>query len=112
MRNNHLQVELFSERNARLIFITLAAAERLLLSNAARVKIRTGKRLYSIMLNPPPPPPSDSPCSPTTITLDDMLANVGLTLRCGGYVTRARREAAQDKIAVFFEEPSYADRLA
>lgn len=79
----------------------------------ARVLAMAGelsRRLKAIALNPPPPPPSTSKPTPTTITVADLLANVGLAMRDGQWVSRARQEAATAKIEGF-KIPSWADRL-
>lgn len=76
----------------------------------ANVKARAGTRIKALRLLPPPPPPSASHTTPTTITLRDVLANVGLPCTEGDdprhgshqhYLSRARELAAQDKVAKF-----------
>lgn len=57
-----------------------------------------------------PAPPSKSPDSAADLTLGDMLANVGLAVRPGGYVSPAREAQAKAKVKEFENHPGWSYR--
>ena len=112
MRNTRLgtKVELYDVEGKFISHIECWRAARLVARGIAWVVKRVGELVKAIRLLPPPPQPSDSANSPATITLADVLANVGLACtfsdgpRSRGhqnYISRERVAAAQDKIAEF-----------
>ena len=110
---NRFNVALHNECGRFLRYIKADDAVSLLRRGVARVLKFAGeleRRIRAIALTPPPPLPSDSAVSPTTITLADMLHNVGQTIHAEEYLTREAQQAAQEKIAAF-AVPSWFDRL-
>ena len=120
MRNGRLDVSLYFGE-AVCNHLQPAEASALLARYPAQYRVRRrlpGGRIAAIEIVMPPPPPSDSPLAPTTLTLADMLANVGLPCtfsdnpraRHNDYLSRERIQAARDKVAEF-RIPSWVDRL-
>lgn len=114
MRNTRLTSALFDDRDNFLIFIDVDVAARMVTRGKARSyqptkswrctgQNRRGSNspLAAVCLLPPPPPPSNSFNTPATLTFSDVLANVGLSIRAGGYISSARLQAAHYKIAEF-----------
>lgn len=107
MRNTRLEVALY-DGSCLLKFVPQPAAWRMVHDRGAKILKQHGKMLHSIVLVHPPPKPSESPNSPATITLSEMMANVGEPLHRDDFVSRARQREAHAKIE-FFRTPSWSD---
>jgi hypothetical protein len=123
LRNTRLASALFDDRDNFMQFIDRDSAQEMVKRGKARSyqptkswrctgQNRRGSSspMAAVALLPPPPPPSDSFDTPTTVTWSDMLANVGLSVRPGGYISSARLQAAHDKIAEF-RVPSWVNLI-
>src|SRR5271166_227332 len=109
LRNTRLEVSLF-HNGLQVLFIKPSEAAHLLASGGYKVRARSHGRVIAIENIPPAPPPSDSTPSPTTITLADMLAALGIPMRHDAWISRERMQSARDKIDAF-AVPSWVDRL-
>ena len=126
MRNNRFNVGLHDEFEQFVRYIPTDRAVQLLAQGKARILRYAGavvQRVRAIALLPVPPPPSKSGNNPASITLADVLANVGLPCTIfddwergshESYISAGRVRAAQDKVEEW--DPlqggaSWADRI-
>ena len=126
MRNNRFNVGLHDEFEQFVRYIPPDRAVQLLAQGKARILRCAGevaRRVRAIALLPAAPPPSKSASNPASITLADVLANVGLPCTIfddwergsrESYVSAARVRAAQDKVDEWDwtqGRASWADRI-